>query len=85
MYFRWQRFYIFDRFWLKLSLVIHQSATLRRDSFLLRGSECDTGRKYLSQDRGTPIRPPPATPYNDNCMSSQAIASTAVIIFNAGN
>ncbi|MBD0393995.1 MAG: hypothetical protein ICV52_09075, partial [Microcoleus sp. C1-bin4] len=74
-----------DRFRLKLSLVIHQSATFRRDSFLLPGSECDAGRKYLSQDRGTPIRPPSATPYNDNCTSNQAIASTAVIIFNAGN
>ncbi|MEG4214083.1 hypothetical protein QUA27_01435 [Microcoleus sp. Pol14C6] len=47
--------------------------------------DCDKGRKYLSTDRGTPIRSPSATPYNDNCTGDRAIASTAVIIFNAGN
>ncbi|WP_158307985.1 hypothetical protein [Microcoleus vaginatus] len=66
-------------------MLLSKSATFRGDTLLLAARDCDKGRKYLSTERGTPIRSPSATPYNDNCTGDRAIASTAVIIFNAGN
>ncbi|MEG4339501.1 hypothetical protein [Microcoleus sp. D3_18_C2] len=52
--------------------------------FSLRGTATQDGNTYLKigEHRSAP---PSATPYNDNCTGDRAIASTAIIIFNAGN